>query len=57
MRDHLSTQEDVFKWNLISGKSRLSQINVSRVDQWSHTLFLRIYIWKIKVPLKIKKFT
>jgi hypothetical protein len=52
---HLTEQEDVFKWGLtVSGIFSVKTMYLDLLN--GHTVFLKKYIWKIKV-LKIKIFT
>jgi hypothetical protein len=52
---HLSTQHDVFKWNLTSnGKFTVNSMYLDMIN--GNNPFLWKYIWKIKVPLKIRIF-
>jgi hypothetical protein len=51
----LSDQEDVFRWKLTaSGKFSVKSMYLDYMN--GHYVFLRKYIWKIKVPLKIRIF-
>jgi hypothetical protein len=52
---HLTTQPDTFVWKLTkSGIFSVKSMYLDYMDD--HTKFLRKYIWKIKVPLKIRIF-
>jgi len=54
MSVHLSDSEDTFKWNLID--YRCFTVRSMYLDLLNgQTVFLK-YIWKIKVPLKIRIF-
>ena len=49
---HLSSNEKIFKWNpTTTAKFMFNSMYLDMIN--SHTCFLREYIWKIKVPLKI----
>ena len=51
----LSQDDDSFKWNLT--ESGLFSVKPMYADLMNgHTRFLRKYLWKLKVPLKIKIF-
>ena len=51
----LSNQPDTFKWNLTTSKKfTVKSLYLDFMND--HTRFLRKYIWKMKVPLKIKIF-
>jgi hypothetical protein len=51
----LTSQLDSFVWKLnTSGKFMVKSLYLDLMDD--HTPFLRKYIWKIKVPLKIRIF-
>ena len=51
----LTQQLDTFKWNLTKSKSfTVKSLYLDLLN--GHTRFLRKYIWKMKVPLKIKIF-
>jgi hypothetical protein len=51
----LTSQPDVFKWGLT--KSGLYSVKSMYIDYMDdHTKYLHKYLWKIKVPLKIKVF-
>ena len=51
----LTTDEDKFKWNLTpSGMFSVKSMYAHYMN--GHTPFLRKYLWKLKVPLKIKIF-
>jgi hypothetical protein len=51
---NLSMQLDTFVWKLTtSGKFTVKSLYLDFMND--HTPFLRKYIWKLKVPLKIKK--
>ena len=55
MEVQLSQQPDVFTWGLTtSGEFTVKSLYVDLMND--HTVFLRKYIWKMKVPLKIKIF-
>jgi hypothetical protein len=55
MRVHLSEQPDVFKWSLTtSGVFAVKSIYLDLFDD--HTPYLKKYIWKLNVPLKIRIF-
>lgn len=52
---NLTEDQDVFGWKLTT--SGLFSVKSMYADMMNgHTVFLRKYIWKIKVPLKIKIF-
>jgi uncharacterized integral membrane protein len=52
MSVHLSNEPNKFKWNLtITGSFLVKSMYVDIMN--GHTVFLKIYFWKIKVPLKI----
>lgn len=52
---HLSDDEDVFKWSLTaSGCFTVKSMYLDLVN--GYTVYLKKYIWKIKVPLKIRIF-
>jgi hypothetical protein len=56
MNANLSTQQDVFVWKLpSSGKFTIKSLYLDYMND--HTKFSRKYIWKIKVPLKIRMFS
>ena len=51
----ISNEKDVFVWNLTpSGIFTVKSMYLDLLN--GHTRYLRKYIWKIKVPLKIKIF-
>jgi hypothetical protein len=51
----LNDTEDIFKWKLTaSGVFTVKSMYLDLLD--GHTIFLKKYIWKIKVPLKIRIF-
>jgi hypothetical protein len=55
MSIHLSNEPNTFVWNL--NESGLFSVKSMYLDLMNgHTRFLRKYLWKIKVPLKIKIF-
>jgi hypothetical protein len=55
MRVQLSDIEDVFRWNLtVSGVFSVKSMYHDLLD--GNTGYFKKYIWKIKVPLKIKIF-
>jgi hypothetical protein len=55
MRVHLTDQPDSFKWNLtVNGIFSVKSMYVDYLN--GHRVFLRKYLWKIKVSLKIKIF-
>ena len=55
MHVHLTNHKDRFKWGLT--RSGLFTVKSLYIDFMSgHTRFLRKYIWKMKVPLKIRIF-
>ena len=50
----LTSEEDLFKWNLTpNGSFSVKSMYLQCMN--GHTPFLRKYLWKLKVPLKIKK--
>ena len=50
----LTSEEDLFKWNLTrNGSFSVKSMYLQSMN--GHTPFLRKYLWKLKVPLKIKK--
>ena len=51
----LSNDEDTFKWKLTpNGVFSVKSMHIDCMN--GHTPFLRKYLWKLKVPLKIKIF-
>jgi hypothetical protein len=49
----LTSQPDVFKWGLTkSGLYSVKSMHIDYMDD--HTKYIHKYLWKIKVPLKIK---
>jgi hypothetical protein len=55
MNVQLSDEPDKFIWNLTtSGKFSVKSLYADYMN--GHTVFLRKYIWKLKVPLKIRIF-
>jgi hypothetical protein len=51
----LTTNNDVFKWGLTkSGQYTVKSMYLDYMDD--HTKYLHKYLWKIKVPLKIRVF-
>jgi hypothetical protein len=51
----LTTNNDVFKWGLTkSGQYTVKSMYLDYMDD--HTNYLHKYLWKIKVPLKIRVF-
>jgi hypothetical protein len=53
MHVHLTTDQDVFVWNLTaSGNFSVKSMYLDYMN--GHTKYLKKYIWKLKVPLKIK---
>jgi hypothetical protein len=55
MSIHLSNEPEKFVWNL--NESGLFSVKSMYLDLMNdHTRFLRKYLWKIKIPLKIKIF-
>jgi hypothetical protein len=55
MNINLSMQPNTFVWKLAtSGKFTVKSFNLDFMND--HTPFLRKYLWKIKVPLKIRIF-
>jgi hypothetical protein len=55
MEVHLMPDQDSFKWNLTTlGVFSVKSMYLDFLN--GHTMFLKRYIWKIKVPLKIKIF-
>jgi hypothetical protein len=51
----LNSNSDVFKWNLVkSGRFSVRSMYLDMLN--GNTVFLKKYIWKMKVPLKIKIF-
>jgi hypothetical protein len=52
---HLNSNNDVFKWNLVeSGRFSVKSMYLDMLND--NTVFLRKYLWKMKVPLKIRIF-
>jgi hypothetical protein len=55
MEVQLSSDQDFFRWNLTaSGEFSVKSMYLDFMN--GHTIFLKRYIWKIKVPLKIRIF-
>ena len=55
MRVNLNEDEDRFKWNLTTnGNFTVRSLYLDIMN--GHTPYLRKYLWKLKVPLKVKKF-
>jgi hypothetical protein len=55
MNVHLSDEPDSFKWNLAT--TGIFFVKSMYADYMNgHTVFLKKYLWKIKVPLKIRIF-
>jgi hypothetical protein len=55
MHIQLNSNNDIFKWNLVeSGKFSVKSMYLDMLDD--NTIFLKKYLWKMKVPLKIKIF-
>ena len=55
MAVHLSNEPDSFVWNLSStGIFSVKSLYADYLN--GHTVFLKTYLWKIKVPLKIRIF-
>jgi hypothetical protein len=55
MSIQLNSNNDVFKWNLVeSGRFLVKSMYLDMLND--NIVFLRKYIWKMKVPLKIKIF-
>jgi hypothetical protein len=55
MEVQLSSDQDFFRWNLTtSGVFSVKSMYLDFMN--GHTIFLKKYIWKIKVPLKIRIF-
>jgi hypothetical protein len=55
MQVHLTTNQDVFVWNqTASGNFSVKSMYLDYMN--GHTKYLKKYIWKLKVPLKIKIF-
>jgi hypothetical protein len=55
MNVYLTTQPDTFTWKLTtSGSFTVKSLYLDYMND--HTRFLRKYLWKIKVPLKIRIF-
>jgi hypothetical protein len=55
MEVQLSSAQDIFRWNLTaSGEFSVKSMYLDFMN--SNTIFLKRYIWKIKVPLKIRIF-
>jgi hypothetical protein len=55
MQVQLSTEHDVFVWALsTSGSFSVKSMNLDYMND--HNKYLQKYIWKMKVPLKIKNF-
>jgi hypothetical protein len=52
---HLNSNNGVFKWDLVeSGRFSVKSMYLDMLND--NTVFLRKYIWKMKVPLKIRIF-
>jgi hypothetical protein len=52
---HLTEERDTFTWNLTeSGQFMVRYLYAKLLN--GNTKFLRKYLWKIKVPLKIRIF-
>jgi hypothetical protein len=52
---HLTTEPDKFVWKLTD--SGLFSVKSFYMDLMNgHAIYLRKYLWKLKIPLKIKKF-
>jgi hypothetical protein len=52
---HLSEERDTFKWNLTeSGQFSIKSLYAELLN--GNTKFLRKYLWRLKVPLKIRIF-
>jgi hypothetical protein len=51
----LNDEEDIFSWNLTTLGSFTIRLFYHDLLN-GHTIFLKKYLWKIKVPLKIKIF-
>ena len=55
MRVTISNEEDSFKWNLTANGS--FSVKSMYADYMNgHTIFLRKYLWKLRIPLKINFF-
>jgi hypothetical protein len=55
MEVHLSEEPDKFIWRLNeNGKFSVKSFYVDLMND--HTVFLKKYIWRLKVPLKIRIF-
>jgi hypothetical protein len=55
MEVQLSSAQDIFRWNLTnSGEFSVKSMYLDFMN--GHIIFLRRYIWKIKIPLKIQIF-
>ena len=55
MRINLSEEEDTFNWTLTSnGTFTVKSYYEDLLN--GHTRYLRKYLWKLKIPLKIKIF-
>jgi hypothetical protein len=53
MNIHLNDEPDRFKWHLTT--TGLFTVKSMYADCMNgHTIFLKKYLWKIKVPLKIR---
>jgi hypothetical protein len=55
MNVHLTNEPDKFKWHLTTTVSFLVKSMYADIMN-GHTVFLKKYLWKIKVPLKIRIF-
>jgi hypothetical protein len=55
MNVHLNDEPDRFKWHLTTTGSFLVKSMYADIMN-GHTVFLKKYLWKIKVPLKIRIF-
>jgi hypothetical protein len=55
MHIQLNSSNDIFKWNLVeSGKFSVKSMYLDMLND--NTIFLKKYLWKMKVPLEIKIF-
>jgi hypothetical protein len=55
MSIRLNSNNDVFKWNLVeSGRFLVKSMYLDMLND--NIVFLRKYIWKMKVPLKDQDF-
>jgi hypothetical protein len=55
INSHLNDEPDIFKWHLTTtGLFTVKSMYADCINE--NTIFLKKYLWKIKVPLKIRNF-